>query len=107
MLSLYKALIRRRRESDLLLVGTLRLLGARGGVLAYARELGGRQMLIALNMTDRQQVFQAHRLVCNVLLSTYLDEALTGFSGYLAISNCRFCCFCFSYLSHYVRHDMQ
>ena len=80
MLSLYRAIIRLRRANDLLSAGTLRILDSEGGVLIYARELGERQMLIALNMTDREQVFETHQPARDVLLSTYLDktDALNG-----------------------------
>lgn len=74
MLSLYKALIRLRRDSDVLTVGNFRLLSAEDGVLAYARELPGRHALIALNMTSRRQVLRVGPAVRTMLLSTYLDD---------------------------------
>jgi len=74
MLSLYKALIRLRRESDVLSVGPFRLVSAQAGVLAYARELGDRQVLIALNMTENTQVLRTERCRHEALLSTYLDD---------------------------------
>jgi alpha-glucosidase len=74
MLSLYKALIRLRRERDELSVGAFKLVSAEDGVLAYARELRGHQVLIALNMTESKQVLRAERSVREALLSTYLDD---------------------------------
>jgi alpha-glucosidase len=50
-LSLYRALIRLRRNNDLLLIGDLRLLAATEHVLAYERRLGHQRVMVALNMT--------------------------------------------------------
>ena len=74
MLSLYKALIRLRRHSDLLSVGAFRLVAAAESVLAYAREAQDQQLLIALNMTHREQVLRTERPIREALLSTYLDR---------------------------------
>ncbi len=74
LLSLYKALIRLRRESEVLCTGSFQLVSADAGVLAYRRELRGRQMLIALNMTRNKQVLRSEQSVGDVLLSTYLDD---------------------------------
>ena len=74
MLSLYKALIGLRRQCDVLSVGAFRLVDAKNGVLAYVRERGARQILIALNMTDSPQVLRAKPPCNKVLLSTYLDD---------------------------------
>ena len=74
MFSLYKALIRLRRESDVLSVGVFRVVRAEDGMLAYARELPGHQGLIVLNMTESKQVLRIERPVREGLLSTYLDD---------------------------------
>jgi alpha-glucosidase len=81
ILSLYKALIRLRRQSDVLSVGAFRLVAAEEGVLAYARELRDNQVLIALNMTDRSQVLRVERPVGDALLSTYLDHPVESSVG--------------------------
>lgn len=81
MLSLYKALIRLRRESDVLSVGTFRLVSAEDGVLAYTRELRGRKVLIALNMTDAEQTLWIEPCVRETLLSTYLDNPTPSHTG--------------------------
>jgi alpha-glucosidase len=81
MLSLYKALIRLRRESDLLSVGAFRIMRAEDGVLAYARELQGRQLLIALNLTSHHRVLRTECAPQEALLSTYLDGAALSQSG--------------------------
>jgi alpha-glucosidase len=81
MLSLYKALIRLRRENDVLSVGTFRLVSAEDGVLAYMRELAGRRVLVALNMSDRQRDFHGKRPVGKALLSTYLDHLAPSDTG--------------------------
>ena len=75
MLSLYRDLLRLRRANDVLSAGEFRLVAASDDVLAYERRLGGRLMLIALNMTDRAQILRAERSGCEVLLSTYLDSS--------------------------------
>jgi alpha-glucosidase len=74
MLSLYKALIRLRRQSDVLSVGAFRVVRAEDGLLAYARELRGHQVLIVLNMTETKQVLRIERPAREALLSTYLDD---------------------------------
>jgi glycosidase len=74
MLSLYKALLRLRRDNDVLSAGGFRLVSAGDTVLAYERQLGSRQVLIALNMTDRVQVLQTKRSAKKLLLSTCLVD---------------------------------
>jgi alpha-glucosidase len=81
MLSLYKALLRLRRKSEVLSVGTFRLVSAEDAVLAYARELRGHRLLIALNMSDRPQVLRTGRPVRETLLSTYLDDPTPSDAG--------------------------
>lgn len=74
LLSLYKSLLQLRRRSEALFRGRFRLLSATDGILAYARESEGEQLLIALNMTDRAQVLRLVQGRFESLLSTYLDE---------------------------------
>ena len=69
-----QALIRLRRHSDLLSVGAFRLVAAAESVLAYAREAQDQHLLIALNMTHREQVLRTERPTREALLSTYLDR---------------------------------
>jgi alpha-glucosidase len=73
MLSLYKALLRLRRNSAALSVGGFRLVSATDGVVAYVRQSGSDRLLIALNMTDSNQILRTELPVREVLLSTYLD----------------------------------
>lgn len=73
MLSLYRALLRVRRKSAALSVGSFRLVSAKDGVLAYIREASSERLLIVLNMTDMDQILRTERPVREVLLSTYLD----------------------------------
>jgi hypothetical protein len=54
---------------------------AEDGVLAYARELAGREVLIVLNMTNRKQVLQGGRLDREALLSTYMDDLAPSDTG--------------------------
>ena len=74
MLSLYRALIRLRRESEALSIGDWRLLSATEHVLAYERGLGGERVTIALNMTGDTQTVRVAARTCEILLSTCLDE---------------------------------
>ena len=74
MLSLYRALIRLRRDSDVLLIGDLRLLAATDNVLAYERRLGRKRLVVALNMTGQALSLQVGNLDYEMLLSTYLDD---------------------------------
>jgi alpha-glucosidase len=74
MLSLYRALLRLRRKSPALSVGSFRLASAKDGVLAYIRESHKERLLIALNMTDTNQMLRGEGPVREVLLSTYLDD---------------------------------
>ena len=74
MLSLYRALIRLRRDNDVLLVGNLRLLAATDNVLAYERRLGGVRVVVALNMTAQALSLRVENPDYETLLSTYLDE---------------------------------
>jgi alpha-glucosidase len=74
MLSLYRALIRLRRDNDVLSAGGFRLVAATDHVLAYERRLGNQRVLIALNMTDQAQILRAGKSVREALLSTYLDN---------------------------------
>ena len=53
MLSLYRALIRLRRDNDVLSIGDLRLLAATEHVLVYERRLGRQRVMVALNMTGQ------------------------------------------------------
>ena len=66
MLSLYRALIRLRRDNDVLSIGDLRLLTATEHVLIYERQLGRQRVMVALNMTGqaRSLKFRAPRRKC-------------------------------------------
>lgn len=74
MLSLYRALIRLRRDNSVLSLGGFRHLAATDHVLAYERWIGTQRLLIALNMSDQAQVWSAGRSVREAQLSTYLDN---------------------------------
>ena len=76
MLSLYRALIRLRRNNDVLSVGEFSLVGATDHVLAYERRLGDQHVLIALNMTDQAQILRVGKSAREALLSTYLDDSV-------------------------------
>jgi alpha-glucosidase len=75
MLSLYRALLRLRRETEALVSGDLRLLPASIHVLAYERRLGDDCVRVLLNMSDQSQTYFAPGSRKELLLSTYLDDA--------------------------------
>ena len=74
MLNLYRALIALRRKHRALSIGTLRMLAASEGLVAYERELGGERLTIALNLTADAIALPAS-VRGEVLLSTYLDRS--------------------------------
>jgi alpha-glucosidase len=74
MLSLYRALIRLRRNNEVLLTGDLQLLTATEHVLAYERRLGCQRVMVALNMTGQARSFRIRSPAQEILLSTYLDD---------------------------------
>ncbi len=74
MLSLYRALIRLRRDSEALLIGDVRLLAATEHVLAYERQRAGQRVMVVLNMTGEARTLPVGDLGCEILLSTYLDD---------------------------------
>jgi alpha-glucosidase len=74
MLSLYRALIRLRRNTDVLLDGDLRLVAATEHVLAYERVLGRQRVMVALNMTGQAGSLKLRTPTQKILLSTYLDD---------------------------------
>lgn len=79
--SLYRALISLRRESEVLLVGDLRLRAATEHVLAYERRLGGQRVVVVLNMTGQARSLRVGDSAYEMLLSTYLDDAQASGAG--------------------------
>jgi alpha-glucosidase len=75
MLSLYRALIRLRRDANTLFAGDLKLLFATEHVLSYERRLGGESVRVLLNMSDQALPFRIDHPRHEQLLSTYLDRA--------------------------------
>jgi alpha-glucosidase len=80
MLSLYRALIGLRRDSEALSLGDLKLLAGDEHVLAYERRLGDESYLIVLNMSGQERALQLETPAGVVVLTTYLDDpvALRG-----------------------------
>jgi alpha-glucosidase len=74
MLSLYRALIKLRRENDVLSLGSFELSMRTTQVLVYERRLGERRYLIALNMSGDEQVIPIRLPRYQPLLSTYMDN---------------------------------
>jgi alpha-glucosidase len=75
ILSLYRALIRLRRDKDVLSIGDLRLLAATEHVLVYERRLGRRRLVVALNMTGQARSMTFRTDAQEILLSTNLDDS--------------------------------
>ncbi len=76
MLTLYRELLILRRAEPALVIGDYRPIPTRGELLAYLREAAGRRLLIALNLSGHEQLFESSRidLTGTVLLSTHLDR---------------------------------
>ena len=74
ILSLYRALIRLRRESDVLSIGDFALMAGTEHVLAYERRLGDQRVMVALNMTGQARSLRVGNAPQEILLSTYLDD---------------------------------
>ncbi len=74
MLSLYRALLQLRRNSEALVSGDLKLLPPTDHVLAYERRSGDESLLVVLNMSDQPQSFALAGAAHRLLLSTYLDD---------------------------------
>jgi alpha-glucosidase len=75
ILSLYRALIRLRRDNDVLSIGDLSLLAATEHVLVYERRLGRRRVVVALNMTGQARSMTFRTDAQEILLSTNLDDS--------------------------------
>ena len=74
ILSLYRALIRLRRDNDVLSIGDLRLLATTEHVLVYERRLGRRRLVVALNMTGQPRSMTFRTDAQEILLSTKHDD---------------------------------
>jgi alpha-glucosidase len=74
MLSLYRALIRLRRDNNALSLGDWRLLTATEHILIYERQLGRQRVVVALNMTGQARSLKFQSEASEMLLSTYLDD---------------------------------
>jgi alpha-glucosidase len=74
MLSLYRALIRLRRDNDVLSIGDFRLLVVTEHILIYERRLGNQRVVVALNMTGQARSLKFRTGAQEILLSTYLDD---------------------------------
>ena len=81
MLSLYRALIRLRREDKVLSLGAFQLIETTAHVLVYERHIADRRDLIALNMSGDPQVVRVEHAGWEALLSTYLDDASGQVTG--------------------------
>ena len=73
LLALYRALLRLRRTEPALSVGSIGNVHASGSVLSYQRQLGGRTLLVALNLGNERQECMLHGASGRILLSSTLD----------------------------------
>jgi alpha-glucosidase len=81
MLSLYKALLRLRREMPSLSRGDIRVLGASEAVLAYERSHEGERVVVLLNFTDRPADLPIPEPVGRLLASTHAGAAEGALRG--------------------------
>ncbi|WP_448100388.1 alpha-amylase family glycosyl hydrolase [Luteibacter jiangsuensis] len=81
MLSLYKALLRLRREMPSLSRGDIRVLGASEAVLAYERSLEGERVVVLLNFTDRPADLPIPEPAGRLLASTHAGAAEGALRG--------------------------
>ncbi len=70
LLDFYRALCLEREENEVLREGDLQFLTAEGGHLVFARSLGGRQVIIAVNRDDQEYHFRIPQI--------YAVDVLTG-----------------------------
>jgi alpha-glucosidase len=74
ILNLYRALIALRRLRLALSIGAFRLLAVSDDVLLYERRTDGERLVIALNLSAREQPLPITLVDARVLLSTHLDR---------------------------------
>jgi alpha-glucosidase len=78
MLSLYKALLRLRRETPALHRGNIHVLEASEAVLVYSRECERRRLVVALNFTEAPAPLPMTEPPGAVILSTHGDNMAHG-----------------------------
>ncbi len=83
MLSLYRALLRLRRDESALAVGSFEPVAATDRILAFRRVQQGRRLLVALNMSDDPAELPSGG--GSVLLSTCLDRTDEPFAATLSL----------------------
>ncbi len=77
ILSLYKALLKLRRNSPELSLGSIQVIEASKNLLAYRRKLGGKSLLVVLNFSARPATFKFRANTSQTMvkiLSTGLDQ---------------------------------
>jgi alpha-glucosidase len=74
LLNLYGALVRLRRERQVLVVGAYRPLAADGDLLLFCREHAGERLVVALNLGDQPVAAEPGALRGRILLSTECDR---------------------------------
>ena len=85
MLSLYKTLLKLRRATPALNVGSYKQVAANEGVLAFIREAGGQKFFVALNFTNKTSRVTLGDLVGHVACTSVMDQVGQSVAGALEL----------------------
>src|SRR5262245_44135192 len=87
ILTLYRRLIKLRREEPALSVGKFAPLRGDDDLMAYVRSTDKRKLLVALNLSAKPKCFSMSNLQCrgSLLLSSYLDRSQQMLNDKLAL----------------------
>ena len=85
MLSLYKSLVKLRRATPALNVGSYKQVAANEDVFAFIREAGGQKFFVALNFTDKISKVAQGDLVGRVVFTSVLDQVGQSVAGALEL----------------------
>ncbi|GAB2026547.1 glycoside hydrolase family 13 protein [Lactovum odontotermitis] len=72
----YQALIRLRKENDWVIRGDFELLDTAPDVFAYLRKFGGKNYLIAANLSNQSNTFSSEKKVKELLIHNYPGEVI-------------------------------
>jgi alpha-glucosidase len=85
MLSLYKTLLKLRRATPALNVGSYKQVAATDEVLAFIREVEGQKFFVALNFTDKTSKLTLGDLVGHVAFTSMMDQVGQSVAGNLEL----------------------
>ena len=85
ILSLYKTLLKLRRATPALNVGSYKQVAANEGVLAYIREAEGQKVFVALNFTDKPVKVPLGDMVGSIVLTSVMDQVEQSVAGNLEL----------------------